>query len=74
MRNRFLTGGTLTALLASGPAPLPIVAAQAAAPGWNDGFCRNAEPLPQLDSETRPRPVPATGGKGGRYDLSLIHI
>ncbi len=33
MRNRFLTGVTLTALLASGPAPLPIVAAQAAAPG-----------------------------------------
>ena len=68
MRNRFLTGVTLTALLASGPAPLPIVAAQAATPGWNDGFCRNAEPLPQLDPETRPRPVPATGGKGGRYD------
>ncbi len=68
MRNRFLTGVTLTALLASGPAPLPIVAAQAAAPGWNGGFCRNAEPLPQLDPETRPRPVPATGGKGGRYD------
>lgn len=53
MRSRLLTGVTMFALLASAPAPIPF--AMAHARFSDQGFCRNAAPLPQLDPEAGPR-------------------
>ncbi len=54
MRSRFLTGVTMFAMLASAPAPIPLAMAQSR-PAPDQGFCRNAAPLPQLAPEERPQ-------------------
>ena len=60
MRNRLLTSATMVALLASAPAPIPLAMAHSGtAP--DQGFCRNAAPLPQLDTELRPQPQQSGG-------------
>lgn len=51
MRSRLLTSVTMLAVLASAPGPLPFAAAQAGA-RTDQGFCRNAGPLPRLGAET----------------------
>ena len=56
MRSRLLTGVTMFAVLASGPAPLPLAIANARTIDPQQGFCRNAGPLPRLDPEVRPQP------------------
>lgn len=70
MRSRLLTGVTMAAILAAAPAPLPIAAANATTPPRQDGFCRNADPLPRLDPEARPQQQQTdavdTKTKGGR--------
>ncbi|RYD44550.1 MAG: hypothetical protein EOP63_05395, partial [Sphingomonadales bacterium] len=60
MRNRFLTGVTMVAVLASAPAPIPLAMAHSV-PAPGQGFCRNAAPLPQLDPEVRPQPQQVNG-------------
>ena len=60
MRSRFLTSVTMVAVLVSAPAPLPLAMAQAR-PAPDQGFCRNAAPLPALGPEVRP-PQQANGG------------
>lgn len=54
MRRRYLTGVTMFAVLASAPAPIPPVMAQAQS-DREQRFCRNAGALPQLDPEIRPQ-------------------
>ena len=76
MRSRFLTGVTMIAVLAGGLAPAPLTIAYAKPGAPQQGFCRNADPLPRLDAEVQPpRPqqtgVPKTkGGKRERDDKS----
>lgn len=53
MRSRFLTGTTMLAMLATGPAPTPLSIASARTPAQS--FCRNADPLPRLDAEQQVR-------------------
>lgn len=65
MRSRFLTSATMVAVLASAPAPLPMAIAQARTADGQQGFCRNAEPLPNLAPEAVPRPRQ----DDGRYDV-----
>lgn len=75
MRSRFLTGVTMIAVLASGPAPIPLAMAHSGAAS-DQGFCRNAAPLPQLDPEARPQPRQADGGPkttgGSRRDRDEV--
>ena len=69
MRSRLLTGVTMFAVLASGPAPLPLAIANARTIDPQQGFCRNAGPLPRLDPEVRPQPQQNDGPyktRGGR--------
>lgn len=54
MRSRFLTGVTMGAVLASAPAPIPFAMAHSV-PAPDQGFCRNAAPLPRLDPEVQPQ-------------------
>ncbi len=51
MRSRLLTSVTMVAVLASAPGPVPLAVAQASA-RTDQGFCRNAGPLPRLGAET----------------------
>ncbi|WP_312846599.1 vWA domain-containing protein [Sphingopyxis sp. PET50] len=51
MRKRFLTGTTMLAVLASGLAPTAQTIAFAKPGAPQQGFCRNAAPLPRLDAE-----------------------
>ncbi|MBJ7499539.1 MAG: VWA domain-containing protein [Sphingopyxis sp.] len=44
----------MVAVLASGPAPIPLAMAQSR-PAPDQGFCRNAAPLPRLEPEARPQ-------------------
>ena len=66
MRSRLLTSVTMVAVLASAPAPIPLAMAHSV-PSPDQGFCRNAAPLPQLDPEVRPQPQQAS--EGGRYGI-----
>lgn len=69
MRSRLLTSVTMFAVLASGPAPLPLAIANARTIDPQQGFCRNAGPLPRLDPEVRPQPQQNDGAyktRGGR--------
>jgi hypothetical protein len=52
------------AVLASAPPPIPLAMAHSRSAA-DQGFCRNATPLPQLDPEVRPQPQRAS--KGDRY-------
>ncbi len=53
MRSRFLTGVTMMAVLAGGLAPAPLTIAYAKPGTSQQGFCRNADPLPRLDTEAQ---------------------
>ncbi len=55
MRSRLTTSVTMFAILASAPAPIPLAMARSV-PASDQGFCRNAGPLPQLDPEVQSRP------------------
>ena len=75
MRSRYLTGVTMFAVLASAPTPIPLAMAHSkAAP--DQGFCRNAAPLPQLDPEVRPVQPQTSGGLkttgGSKRDPEVI--
>ncbi len=61
MRSRLMTGVTMAAVLASAPAPIPVAMARSV-PMPDQGFCRNAGPLPQIDPEVRPQQQ-ANGGR-----------
>lgn len=61
MRSRYLTGVTMFAVLASAPAPIPLAMARSM-PAPDQGFCRNAAPLPQLDPEVRLQQQQTFGG------------
>lgn len=63
MRSRFLTSVTMVALLASAPAPIPLAIANTRS-DTDQGFCRNAAPLPQLDPEVGPQ---QQANEGDRY-------
>ena len=52
MRSRFLTSVTMVAVLASAPVPLAMAQSR---PAPDQGFCRNAAPLPNLGPEARPQ-------------------
>lgn len=74
MRSRLLTSVTIVAVLGSAPAPIPLAMAHSV-PAPDQGFCRNASPLPQLAPEVRPQQQQANGGikttgrsKGDRED------
>lgn len=54
MRSRFLTSVTMVAVLASAPAPVPLAMARST-PAPDQGFCRNAAPLPQPGPEAQPQ-------------------
>lgn len=54
MRSRLMTSVTMFAILASAPAPIPLAMARPA-PASDQGFCRNAGTLPQLDPEPQPQ-------------------
>lgn len=62
MRSRFLTGVTMVAVLASAPGPLPLTSAYARTAPGDQGFCRNAGPLPELGAEASSQQQ----GNGGR--------
>ena len=51
MRSRLLTSVTMMAILASAPAPASL--AQARTVAGQQGFCRNAEPLPRVEPEVQ---------------------
>ena len=60
MRSRFLTSVTMVAVLAAAPAPMPLAMARSR-PSPDQGFCRNAAPLPQLDPEMQRQLQPLNG-------------
>ncbi len=62
MRSKFLTGVTIAAILVGAPAPLPVAMASVP-PAKQQGFCRTADPLPQLDPEVRPQQHQTSGGR-----------
>ncbi|WP_228765421.1 vWA domain-containing protein [Sphingopyxis solisilvae] len=70
MTNRFLTSTTIFAVLATGAGPIPITAIQAReAP--QQGYCRNAGPLPQLAPESQWQAQQSNDGPramGGKRD------
>ncbi len=67
MRSRLLTSATMVAVLVSAPAPIPLALARTQlAP--DQGFCRNAAPLPQLDPEVRPQAQQSNGGSKTKGD------
>ncbi|MBA3941056.1 MAG: VWA domain-containing protein [Sphingopyxis sp.] len=51
----------MAAILVGAPAPLPMAMASVP-PAKQQGFCRNADPLPQLAPEARPQQQQANGG------------
>ncbi|WP_448140464.1 hypothetical protein [Sphingopyxis fribergensis] len=67
MRSRLTTSVTMFAILASAPAPIPLAMARSV-PAPDQGFCRNAGALPQLDPEAQPQRQQTNGSiktKGG---------
>ena len=72
MRGRFLTGVMMAAVLAGSPASVPIAIASIPPPN-QDGYCRTASSLPQLEPELRPQQQqmsgsPKSSGKRARGD------
>lgn len=73
MRSRLLTSATMVAVLASAPAPIPLALARTPL-ALDQGFCRNAAPLPQTGPEVRPQPQQSYGGsktKGDREEAMV---
>src|SRR5690606_17073120 len=66
MKSRFLTGVTAAAILAAVPAPMPLTQTASAAP-QQQGFCRNADPLPRLDPEPQGQQQQRPGDRGSKY-------
>ena len=77
MRSRFLTSVTMVAVLATIPSPLPFATASARTIAPQQGFCRNAGPLPTLPPEATPRPQQSSnvykgGGKRDRAEMKTM--
>lgn len=56
MRSRWMTTTTMMAIVVAGLAPAPLTVASAKSSIGDQGFCRNAAALPQLQAETAARP------------------